>query len=134
MDIKELYGVPYIENEITYMAKSFRSKYYIKSTTKIKVCTKSMNMQKFIEAFMKGLDFFSTVYIIFKGINGEKYIKPLMYLELEENKIPYDNILFLFAVSPNNKSFRMWYKEKNNDTKDIHAVPLKGIKFKYDII
>ena len=130
MEIKYRNGVPYREGWLVFLAKSIKSKTYARHKISIKICDKSMNMEKFIEEFTRGFDFFATVFIVFKGIGGETYLKPMDSLEINYKDIPIQNILYLFAVAPNNYSFRMWYKEKNNDDmQNYNPVPTKGLKF-----
>ena len=130
MEIKYRNGVPYREGWLVFLAKSIKSKNYARHKISIKICDKSMNMEKFIEEFTRGFDFFATVFIVFKGIGGETYLKPMDSLEINYKDIPIQNILYLFAVAPNNYSFRMWYKEKNNDDmQNYNPVPTKGLKF-----
>ena len=130
MEIKYRNGVPYREGWLVFLAKSIKSKNYARHKISIKICDKSMNMEKFIEEFTRGFDFFATVFIVFKGIGGETYLKPMDSLEINYKDIPIQNILYLFAVAPNNYSFRMWYKEKNNDDmENYNPVSIKGLKF-----
>lgn len=130
MEIKYRNGVPYREGWLVFLAKSIKSKNYARHKISIKICDKSMNMEKFIEEFTRGFDFFATVFIVFKGIGGETYLKPMDSLEINYKDIPIQNILYLFAVAPNNYSFRIWYKEKNNDDmQNYNPVPTKGLKF-----
>ena len=130
MEIKYKNGVPYREGFLSYLSKSIKSRNYSRHRIRIKICDKNMSFERFIEEFSRTFDFFATVFIVFKGIGGGTYLRPIDSLKINYEDIPIQSILFLFAVSPNNYSFRMWYKERNDDDiEHYNSVSAMGLKF-----